>query len=258
MATEVFQDFPQNLKNQIYGVSGSQLKAVQTDSTGNLQVGGSLTSVGTITNPVSVSTVGTITNPITVASVTSPLTVSSITNPINVTAVGTITNPVSVSSVASITNPIGVTSITNPVTVQSGATAVSVKTQGSDTVAVTGTVAISNTGGLTFVHSFLNVGPTSLSATTTTQFTTGQDISQLSTYTFFIQNLISSVNDVTVSIQLSPNNIIWVDDANPKATLTFAPGESGMISTGRFLNYMRLTYESSGTASINVWFQAQS
>lgn len=141
-------------------------------------VTGSLTSVGTITNPVTVSsitnpvTVSSITNPVTVSSVTNPVTVSSVTNPVTVngtlTSVDTITNPVTVSSVTnpvtvtgtltsvdSITNPVTVSSVTNPVTVSSIMNPVTVNGSLSSVGSITTPIVVNYIGSTVIVEGVL-------------------------------------------------------------------------------------------------------
>ena len=85
----------------------------------------------------------------------------------------------------------------------------------------------------------------------------GQDVSIWRTYSFFAENTSATANSATLIVQISPDNIKWVDDSSETV---LAQGEFTVLSASRYLRYARVAYKSTTTdqaADIAITFQAQ-
>ena len=105
-------------------------------------------------------------------------------------------------------------------------------------------------------HVFIDADLGTQSSSDTYQYTAGQEISNLPTYSFFINN--TGANDALLQVQLSPDNTTWVDDGDE---ITLAAGGATITTANKFLRYVRLGYISATTGQstdLAMVFQGQS
>ena len=105
-------------------------------------------------------------------------------------------------------------------------------------------------------RTFANNTLTTLATTDSYQYTTQQEIAQLTTYQFFVKNT-GDTNNVTVVVELSPNGTDWVIDSDERQV---NPGAATIITSSKFLRYIRLGYKSTSTGAstaISAIFQGQ-
>lgn len=84
---------------------------------------------------------------------------------------------------------------------------------------------------------------------------TARDISLFTTYSFFVKNIGSNLG--LLKIQLSPDNINWIDDSSE---IQLLPGEALVLTPFHFLQYVRINYKSHDPdlpPSLIIIFQAQ-
>ncbi|WP_242855725.1 DUF6385 domain-containing protein [Ruminiclostridium josui] len=136
----------------------------------------------------------------------------------------------------------------------------------TDSIAVYGSdgtdshVLLTDSNGVLQVSQSRNFIDSTLATSATTdsyQYTAQQEIAQLTTYQFFVKNT-GDTNNVTVLVELSPNGTDWVADSEEREV---KPGEATIITSSKFLKYIRLGYKSTTSSSstdINVIFQGQS
>lgn len=266
----VFQDSPSQLKGQIFVLdsNSSEIVALKVDTTGNLSVKGTVDlAVGTDIDTV--STVSTITNDVKIINGATPLTVDLATG-------------VDIDTIATLTT------ITNDVKIVNGATPLTVDLAAGTDIDTVGTVAtITNdvkiVNGATSLSVGLSTGTnvigkveselvfTNLDAFGDAVVLTpkaidigatvdadSQNISKESSYNWFIQNTgtTSSAQDITLIVELSPDETTWINDTGSIITVPFNSGK--MITVTNFLQYARFVI-TGGTAATNVisCFQAQ-
>ncbi len=88
-------------------------------------------------------------------------------------------------------------------------------------------------------------------------FSGEQDISNMASYAFFVNNT-GITNSATFKVQLSPDNITWVDDGDELAVVAET---ANIMTANRFLKYIRIGYKSTtadDSTTVTVIFQAQS
>lgn len=105
-------------------------------------------------------------------------------------------------------------------------------------------------------HVFVNTDLGTQSSSDTYEYTVGQEISNLPTYSFFINN--TGANDALLQVQLSPDNVTWVDDGDE---VTLATGGATITTANKFLRYVRLGYMSATagqSTDLAMVFQGQS
>lgn len=139
-------------------------------------------------------------------------------------------------------------------------------TNATDSVAVYGNDGTDNqilltddTGKLETLnnHNFTDVNFGTLTTADAYAYVAGQDISNSISYSFYVKNtdLVYSVN---LQVQLSPDDINWVDDGAVTALLA---NTATILSANKFLKFIRLGYKSTlplTPADINIIFQSQS
>ncbi len=134
----------------------------------------------------------------------------------------------------------------------------SITVYGSD--GTTNHVLLTDSTGILQVNStraFTNATLTTSDTTDSYQYTTQQEIAQLSSYQFFVKNT-GDTNNVTVVVELSPNGTDWVVDSDERQV---NPGAATIITSSKFLRYIRLGYKSTTTGAstaISAIFQGQS
>ncbi len=230
----IFQDSPSQLKGQIYVLNSvsSEIVPLQVDDTGNLPVNGTVDiATGaevTLAAGTDIDTVSTITNDVKVVNGTTPLTVD-------------FAESVDIDTVTTVTT---LDTITNDVKVVNGSTSLSVE----------------NKLVFTNVDSF--GGATPLTETTVglgaTVNADSQDVSLESSYNWFIKNTgtTSSDQDITLKVEISPDNTTWLEDTGTVITVPFDTAK--MITVTNFLQYVRFVI-TGGAAETTVisCFQAQ-
>ena len=133
----------------------------------------------------------------------------------------------------------------------------------SNSMTVAGTVTVGNS--ITIANTSLTVlvnGNTFTSDAATLQGVTGtgnifdgKDVSSLRTATMFIDNI--GTNPITVSLQLSPDGTLYIND--PNYTNQIISGETNSVAVvGTFSKYVRLTYDTGAlAATFNAYYNAQ-
>ena len=270
----IYQDSPANLKNQIFAASGSSVINVQADSTGRLKVATDAASplavgVDEAVNSITVYGSDGAANQVIKTNATGqldirPLTVSDTVN-VNITQAD---DSITVYGNDGTTNQIIRTNATGqldirPLTV-SDTVSVNI-TQADDSITVYGSdgtdnhILLTDTAGILQVNStraFTNATLTTSDTTDSYQYTTQQEIAQLSSYQFFVKNT-GDTNNVTVVVELSPNGTDWVIDSDERQV---NPGAATIITSSKFLRYIRLGYKSTSSGAstaISAIFQGQ-
>ncbi|MFZ7130775.1 MAG: DUF6385 domain-containing protein [Eubacteriales bacterium] len=221
----IFQDSPSQLKGQIYVLDNinDSIVPLQVDGTGNLAING---TVDLATGAEVALAAGT---EVTLAAG------ADIDNIASVTVVDTITNDVKIVN-GTTELSVGLTSGTNVIgKVESELVFTNVDTFGEATPLTSKTVGV-----------------------TATVEANAQDISQESSYNWFIKNtgITSADQDITLKVELSPDNTNWIEDTG--STITVAFDTSKMITVTNFLQYVRFVI-TGGAAETTVisCFQAQ-
>jgi hypothetical protein len=289
----IFQDSPSQLKGQIYVLNSANQSVVplQVDNDGNLSVdlaagsevtlapGAEVTlaagtdinnvdSVTTITNDVkvvngatplevelpadididTVNTVTTITDDVKIVNGATPLTVGlAAGTEVTLAAGADIDNVDSVTTLDTITNDVKIINGGTPLTVGLDA--------GTNVIGkVENQLVFTNVdsfGGATPLEP-MNVG---ISATVTSD---PQDVSQESSYNWFIRNTgtDSSDQDITLKVEISPDGINWLEDTGSTITVPF--NTSKIITVTHFLQYVRFVITGGAAATTVIsCFQAQ-
>ena len=270
----IYQDSPANLKNQIFATDGSAVINVQADSTGRLKVATDSASpldvsVDETVNSIAVYGNDGTTNQIIKTNATGqldirPLTVSD-TVSVNITQAD---DSIAVYGNDGTTNRIIRTNATGQLDIRPLTSSDTVNvdiSEATDSIAVYGSdgtdnhVLLTDSTGVLQVNSartFVNSTLTTSATTDSYQYTTQQEIAQLNTYQFFVKNT-GDTNNVTVVVELSPNGTDWVVDSDERQV---NPGAATIITSSKFLRYIRLGYKSTSTGAsttINVIFQGQ-
>lgn len=154
---------------------------------------------------------------------------------------------------------IGATSLTVAGTVTVGNSI----TIANTSLTVEGTITVGNS--ITIANTSLTVlidGNTFTSNTATLEGVTGTanifdatDVSELRTATMFINNI--GTNPITVSLQLSPDGTLYIDDPSYTNQLV-AGGASDIAYVSTFSRFVRLTYDAGAlTATFNAYYNGQ-
>ncbi len=291
----IFQDSPSQLKGQIYVLNSitQSIVPLQVDNSGKLAVNGTVDlapgtevtlAAGTdIDNVSSVTTLDTITNDVKIINGSSALTVglaagTDIDNVSSVTTLDTITNDVKIvngssaltvglaagtevtlAAGADIDNVATVTTldtITNDVKIVNGTTALNVGL-------ATGTNVIGKVENqlvFTNVDSFGAGTPLTSKAVGigATEAADSQDVSQESSYNWFIKNTgtDSADQNITLKVELSPDGTNWLEDTGSTITVPFNAAK--MITVTNFLQYVRFVITGGAAATTVIsCFQAQ-
>ncbi|MDF2613700.1 MAG: hypothetical protein K0S71_1486 [Clostridia bacterium] len=228
----VYQDSPSNLKNQIYASDGNNVINVKADETGRLKIA---------------------------TDTAAPLEVS--INEANDSIV--VYGNDGTDNKALKTNASGQLDI-RPLTAADTVTvAVS---EADDSIVVYGNDGTSNkvlkTDGngvlqVNYTHTFTDQTLLTDAATTNAyQYVIQQDISDMSTYAFFIKNS-GATNGAKLQVQLSPNGTDWVNDSDE---ITLAHSTNTILTANKFLKFIRIGYKSAvddASTTVTVIFQGQ-
>jgi len=226
---KVFQDAPSELRARIYGLDNGTDQPLKVDASGVLAIqdgGGSITvdatdldirdldnatdnvlvygSDGVVNLPLLTDNAGALAIQDNGASITVDATDLDIRDLDNTTDSVLVYGNDGVNNVALLTDASGVLQVA----------AVASYMEASETV---------NTGA-TFVGS------------------TSHDVSRHPNYTWFIKN--TGANTATVKLQISPNDVDWVDDGTSHE---LEPGDSLVLVANVFLRYTRVAYQSTVT-----------
>ena len=270
----IYQDSPANLKNQIFATTGSAVINVQADSTGRLKVATDSSSplavdVDETVNSIAVYGSDGTANQIIKTNATGqldirPLTISDTVN-VNITQAD---DSITVYGNDGTTNHIIRTNATGQLDIRPLTTSDTVNvdiSQATDSIVVYGNdgtdnhVLLTDAAGILQVNTtraFTNAALTTSDTTDTYQYTTQQEIAQLSSYQFFVKNT-GDTNNVTVVVELSPNGTDWVIDSDERQV---NPGAATIITSSKFLRYIRLGYKSTSSGAstaISAIFQGQ-
>ena len=120
----------------------------------------------------------------------------------------------------------------------------------TDSVLVYGNDGVNNVALLTDANGVLQVAAVStfmeasevVNTGATFVGSTSQDISLVPNYTWFIRN--TGANSATVKLQISPNNVDWLDDGTSQEVES---GEAIVLVANVFLRYTRVAYQSTET-----------
>ncbi|WP_206458612.1 DUF6385 domain-containing protein [Anaerovorax sp. IOR16] len=226
----IFQNSPSQLKGQIYVVDNTTDNVVplHVDNSGNLPVNFAADST--------IDTVNTVNTVTAVTDITNDVSIINGATPLNV---GTVT------AVTDITNDVGIINGTTPLNVGLSA--------GTNVIG-----KVQNDLIFTNVDSF---GAGTILTPKTVDETAAvvadaQDISQQSSYNWFIKN--TGSQDITLVVKISPDNTNWMDDTGD--TITVAVDESKMITVTNFLKYASFTIAALGaglSTTVISCFQAQ-
>ncbi|MFZ7134564.1 MAG: DUF6385 domain-containing protein [Eubacteriales bacterium] len=105
-------------------------------------------------------------------------------------------------------------------------------------------------------HIFVDEDLGTVTSGDTYQYVAGQDISNLASYAFFVNN--TGANDATLQVQLSPDNTTWVNDGEE---VSLAQGVATIANANKFLRYIRIGYMSASigqSTDLDIIFQGQS
>lgn len=187
-------------------------------------------------------------------------TVSQITAPVTIgnsslTVAGTVTvgNSVTIAnSSLTVAGTVTVSQITDPVTI------------GNSSLTVAGTVTVGNS--ITIANATITTiisGHTFTSATVTLSGVSGTgvvfddtDISQIRTASMFVDNT-TGTNPITVSLQISPDGTLYIDDPLYTNQVILASGKA-VIAIGKFAHYARLQYNlGTFTGTFDCYYNGQ-
>ena len=222
----IFQDSPSQLKGQIYVLNSvsKDIVPLQVDNTGNLAVNG---TVG-LASGSNIDTLSTITNDVKIVNGSTPLTVD-FAESVDIDTISTVTT---------------LDTITNDVKIINGSTP----------------LAVENKLVFTNVDSFgagtpLTETAVGLGATVTAD---SQDVSQESSYNWFIKNTGTDSEDqnITLKVEISPDGTNWLEDTG--TTISVPYNTSKVITVTNFLQYARFTITGGAAATTVIsCFQAQ-
>ena len=222
----IFQDSPSQLKGQIYVLNSvsKDIVPLQDDNTGNLAVNG---TVG-LASGSNIDTLSTITNDVKIVNGSTPLTVD-FAESVDIDTISTVTT---------------LDTITNDVKIINGSTP----------------LAVENKLVFTNVDSFgagtpLTETAVGLGATVTAD---SQDVSQESSYNWFIKNTGTDSEDqnITLKVEISPDGTNWLEDTG--TTISVPYNTSKVITVTNFLQYARFTITGGAAATTVIsCFQAQ-
>jgi hypothetical protein len=257
----IFQDSPSQLKGQIYVLNSvsKDIVPLQVDNTGNLAVNG---TVG-LASGSNIDTLSTITNDVKIVNGSTPLTVDfaesvDIDTISTVTTLDTITNDVKIINGST---PLTV-GIAESIDVDTVSTVTTLDTITNDVKIINGStpLAVENKLVFTNVDSFgagtpLTETAVGLGATVTAD---SQDVSQESSYNWFIKNTGTDSEDqnITLKVEISPDGTNWLEDTG--TTISVPYNTSKVITVTNFLQYARFTITGGAAATTVIsCFQAQ-
>lgn len=127
----------------------------------------------------------------------------------------------------------------------------------NDVLTVEGVVSIENKN-LSVINAGNNFISDKVSITNVSgegYFFEGKDISTLRTATVFVDNI--GLNEVKVSLQLSPNGVIYFDDTH-YTDISIEPGKKGIVIINTFAQFIRLKYNvTDNNTTLNAYYNAQ-
>lgn len=138
------------------------------------------------------------------------------------------------------------------------ATSDNILVYGQDSGAVNRIIRTDTSGIVQFMHQRRYFTDTSEAVSTATAYTgsTARDVSEQSTYTFAIKNT-GTTYTATVKVQISPDNVEWIDDSAETVVNT---ATTVALVASKFLRYARIAYKSTtagSDTSLTIWYQAQ-
>jgi len=229
----IFQDSPSQLKGQVYVLDNTtdNIVPLQVDNTGNLAVNGTVDLVaGAEVLLVAGSEVAL--------------------------AAGTEVTLAAGADIDNISSVTTVDTITNDVKIVNGATPLNVGLSAGTSIIG----KVENELVFTNVDTFGAGSPLTSKtiASATTENSDVQDISQETSYNWFIKNtgVTSADQDITLKVELSPDGTNWIEDTG--STITVAHDSAKMITVTNFLKNVRFVI-TGGVAETTVisCFQAQ-
>jgi|GEM_PF-2046117 len=234
----VFNNSADSLRTHIYGAtSGGAITSIMVDSTGIMQVGGSISATftgGEVTATVNGSVTATVNGSVT-ATVNGSVT-ATVNGSVTATVNGSVTATVNGSVTATVNGSV-------TATVNGSVTAT---VNGSVTATVNGSVSVTLAShGFTSSSASLTGLTTDL---TNTDFVF--DTSTIKDYTFYIRNV--GADTVAARLQISPTltEAFFANDTTLQILIT--PGQNATLVPGIFLNYTRLEVYGSPSATFTV------
>jgi hypothetical protein len=229
----IFQDSPSQLKGQVYVLDNTtdNIVPLQVDNTGNLAVNGTVDLV---------------------AGAEVLLAAGSEV----VLAAGTQVTLAAGADIDNISSVTTVDTITNDVKIVNGATPLNVGLSAGTSIIG----KVENELVFTNVDTFGAGSPLTAKtiASAATENSSVQDISQETSYNWFIKNtgVTSADQDITLKVELSPDGTNWIEDTG--STITVAHDSAKMITVTNFLKNVRFVI-TGGVAETTVisCFQAQ-
>jgi hypothetical protein len=226
---KILQDQPDKLKNQIYGFDGTSVRPLLTDTTGRTDI----RPLSSITDSVGVT-----------ATDLDVRDLSNTTDNILVYGNDGTTNQVIKTNTS---GQIDIRPLTVLDTVSVTATDLDIRPLNSSTDSVVAVVTVNH----------FEDSPAEVTTSNAYEGTTAQEVTTWRTFSFFIENTSAGANSATVKIQISPDNVRWIDDG---AEETLDQNAMTVLVTSRYLRYARVAYKSTTADSpsyLSIIFQAQ-
>lgn len=271
----VYQDSPSNLKNQIYGSDGSNVINVKVDDTGRLKIATDVAAplevaISETSDSIVVYGSDGTDNKALKTNATGQLDIRPLTDADTVSVVITeASDSITVYGSDGTDNKVLKTNATGQLDIRplTDADTVSVSiTEASDSIVIYGNDGTNNKALKTddagilqvnYNHTFTDETLLTDGATTNVyQYIAQQEISDMSSYAFFIKNS-GVANSAKLQVQLSPNGTDWVNDSSE---IELAHTTNTILNANKFLKYIRVGYKSAvddASTTLTVIFQGQ-
>jgi hypothetical protein len=254
----VFNNVASQMQTQIFGQNGSNILAVQTDTSGNLRIVGTVTAVitsgtvtallDTVTAVVSSGTItallGTVTAVVTSGTVTALLdTVTAVVSSGTITALlGTVTAVVTSGTITALLDTVTAVVTSGTVTALLGT--------------VTAVVAFGTVTALS-VAAFAETATTVVVSANSTITALTSNTSLQKVYSFYVANT-SGADTLTAILQISPVNTETFYLTEPTGVTAIAPSSKSVLVAQKYLKFTRLLLQAGGTAiTAEVSYNAQ-
>jgi len=245
----VFNNVADQLKTQIFGQSGTDILAVQTDTSGNLAIVGTVTSV--VTSGTITALLDTVTAVVTSGTITALLdTVTTVVTSGTITALlDTVTAVVTSGTITALLDTVTAVVTSGTITALLD-TVTAVVTSGTITALLDTVTAVTSA-------IFTETSTTVVDITNQTVTTLTLDTSLQKVFSFYVSNIAAN-GTVTALLRIAPVNTdtFYVNDET--GPIAIGPNSKSVLAAQKFLKFTRLVLNAGAdTISAEVAFNSQ-